>query len=535
MSNSRPLVERKTSTYETPAPSPSRAAFTPRGPERVYEERKPSKYDSDDYFGGTRSASRKHEDYERHPARKAAPRDAGEGARVVGRERRESERLSRTDKRRTRDQDTKRERERKYSAYDDDDDSDGDFRYEAERRRRTTEDTAKEREGRDRDERERERARVERDRERERGRERDEYEREKTLRRGYEKTTDHYSRMEEGARAYTGREKRPPLSRSASTTAKPEVYVDPSTGRPSGTYIRRPSSKPTTAPPPPPPPPPQMRRDRDRKTSVTDVYDTPDDRPATRPTTLHTSTSSPSAIKVPRPPSRATSVQVDDRHSHVPLPGIRRSETMPSIPARHPKESKREADYSTGPPTPTLTPDYVPSPTYKAYYYPDSSSREDVDHRRDHDRERRIHHSPDPMIRPPKPSPRYAAAPPPPPIRTNQSYSGTYATESPTSYMTTRPSPVRRDTQRDYESTPRAKYDYPSERIVNDKTRDHDRERRRGSPTDIETSFKKASQSEDVRGYSSRRGGQSSSSASAPRPRMPRDYSSYSARPQQAV
>jgi curved DNA-binding protein CbpA len=131
MSN-RPPVEVRTAAYEVPTSGPGRATFTARGPERVYEERRPERSDSDDYFGNTsRTTSRKHDDYDRQaPKKTTVPlRDDKERARVVERERRDSERVSRTDKRRTRDQDVKRERDRKY-VYDDE--SDTDLRQDAE-------------------------------------------------------------------------------------------------------------------------------------------------------------------------------------------------------------------------------------------------------------------------------------------------------------------------------------------------------------------------------------------------------------------
>ncbi|KAI4716130.1 hypothetical protein E4T48_07653 [Aureobasidium sp. EXF-10727] len=529
MSN-RPPVEVRTAAYEVPTSGPGRATFTARGPERVYEERRPERSDSDDYFGGaTRTTSRKHDDYERQPIKKTAvpPRDDRERARVVERERRESERASRTDKRRTRDQDTKRERDRKYSAYDDD--SDGDLRQEAERRRRATEEAI-----RDKEMRERERARLDRERERREdgGRERDEYERERSSRRGYD--AQHYSRQEDETLAYLGRDKRPPLSRSTSTATKTETYVDRS-GRPTG-YVRRHSAKPAASP--------QPRRERDRRPSVPGIIEADERRSATRPTTLYTSASSPSTIKLPRdPPPRSASMKIDDRN--VPPMPIRRSETMPNISPKRAKDSKpstmRDTDFSAGYPTPSASPDYAPSPTtsYKAYFYPSRSDDDyrrttDRDYERDRDRarERRIHHSPEPLREPPRSSkssatPRYtAAAPQPPPIMTNSSYNRSYTTESPTSYTNARPSPVRRETQRDYDSLPKAsvpkanssaKYEYPLDNV-----RDYEKDRRRGSPID------------EYAGYSSHR-----ASTSAARPHLRRqhtsDYAAYAPRTQQVA
>lgn len=559
--NSRPPVEVRTAAYEMPTSGPGRATFTARGPERVYEERRPERSDSDDYFGsGTRTASRKHDDYERQAKKAAAPppRDDRDRARVVERERRESERLSRTDKRRTRDQDTKRDRDRKYSTYDED--NDADLRHEAERRRKAAEEAA-----RDKELRERERAKVERERERERGfreergRDKDDYERERERpsRRGYDDSAQYYSRLEDDVMAYQGRDKRPSLSRSASTATKTETYVDRSSSRPTPVFVRRHSTKPAA-------PSPQPRRDRDRKMSVPDILESDERRPATRPTTLYTSTSSPSSIKLPRgvergPPIRSASMKVDERDvPPMPVP-IRRSETMPNISPKRAKDSKpsnlRETEFSGGYPTPSASPDYAPSPTtHKTYHYPrrePSTSRDDLDYRRplerdyDRERDRRIHHSPEP-IRPSKSSatPRYAAAPQPPPIRTNPSYnSSSYTTESPTSYTNPRPSPTRRETHRDYEAGPKvstpkanssARYEYPFERIVTDNLRsDYEKERRRGSPIDIDSGYKKAPLAEDPRlsGYSSHR-----ASASAQRPRMHRERTSEYAYPRtQAV
>lgn len=493
MSN-RPPVEVRTAAYEVPTSGPGRATFTARGPERVYEERRPERSDSDDYFGSaTRTTSRKHDEYERQGSKKTSvpPRDDKERARMVERERRDNERVSRTDKRRTRDQDVKRERDRKY-VYDDD--SDTDLREAAERRRRATEDAIRDKEMRDR-----ERARVDREREREREREaRDDYDRERSSRRGYD--AQHYSHLEDHILAYTGRDKRPSLSRSSSTATKTETYVDRS-GRPTPAFVRRHSAKPAASP--------QSRRDRDRRPSVPDIVEADERRPQSRPTTLYPSVSSPSSIKVPRdPPPRSASMKMEDRTvPPVPIRPLGRSETMPNISPKRAKDSKpstlRDTNFSGGYPTPGPSPDY-PSPTTHKYHYPrpdHSSSRDDLDYRRtadrdyererDRNRERRFQQSPEPMREPMRSSkssatPRYATAPQPPPISTNQSYSGGYTTESPTSYTSTRPSPVRRETQRsDYDSLPKtgvpkansgAKYEHSFD--------NYEKERRKGSPID---------------------------------------------------
>lgn len=523
MSN-RPPVEVRTAAYEVPTSGPGRATFTARGPERVYEERRPERSDSDDYFGSaTRTTSRKYDDYERQPSKKTSvpPRDDKERARMMEREKRDSERVSRTDKRRTRDQDVKRERDRKY-VYDDD--SETDLREAAERRRRAAEDAIREK-----DKRERERARVDRERERERearetgGRDRDDYERERPSRRGYD-AQQHYSRLEDDTLAYLGRDKRPSLSRSTSTATKTETYVDRSS-RPTPVFVRRHSAKPAASP--------QSRRDRDRRPSVPDIVETDERRPQSRPTTL---------------PPRSASMKVDDRNvPPMPIRPLGRSETMPNISPKRAKDSKsstlRDTDFSGGYPTPGPSPDY-PSPTTHKYQYsrPDhSSSRDDLDYRRpadrdyererDRPRERRFQQSPEPMREPIRSSKsstthRYATVPQPPPIQTNQSYSGGYTIESPTSYTSTRPSPVRRETQRsDYDSLPKAgipkanssaKYDYPFDNI-----RDYEKDRRKGSPID------------DYGGYSSYR-----APSSATRPHLRRqhtsDYHSYAPRTQVA-
>jgi hypothetical protein len=270
---------------------------------------------------------------------------------------------------------------------------------------------------------------------------------------------------------------------------------------------------------------------------VPDIVEADEHRSSTRPATLYSSMSSPSAIKVPRdPPLRSASMKMDDRN--VPPMPIRRSETMPDISPKRAKDFKssnlRDTDLSGGYPTPVPSPDY-PSPTtsHKYHHYPrndTSSPREDVDYRRtvdrdyerDRDRARRINHSPEPIREPIRSTKSSAtsrfAAPQPPRITTNQSYSGVYTTESPTSYSSPRPSPVRRETQRsDYDSLPRtgvpkanssAKYEHSFDNV-----RDHDKDRRKGSPI-------------DEYGYSSYR-----APSSATRPHLRRqntsDYHSY--------
>ncbi|CAD0097557.1 unnamed protein product [Aureobasidium mustum] len=509
MSN-RPPVEVRTAAYEVPTSGPGRATFTARGPERVYEERRPERSDSDDYFSGaTRTTSRKHDDYERQPMKKTAvpPRDDKERVRAAERDRRESHRASRTTQTRMREQDRKSDRDRKYGYGDD---SEFELKQEAERRRRAAEEKEP-------------RARVDRERERRDygGRERDEYERERE--RPSRREYDHYSRLEEEAMAHIGRDKRPSLSRSAST-AKPETYVDRSS-RSTPAFVRRHSAKPES---------PQPRHERDRRPSVPDISEADERRFATRPTTLHTSTSSPSTTKLPRnPTSRSASMRIDDRDPP-PMP-IRRSETMPNISPKRAKDSKasipRDTDFLGGLPTPSASPDYVPSPTtsHKVYHYPrhdTSTSREDDyrrtaerDYKGDYDRdrthERRIHQSPGPMrdpIRSSKSSatPRFTAAPQPPPIMTNpSSYSRGYTTESPTSYTDVRPSPVRRESQRDYDTFSRATVPKANSSAKYDSVRDYEQDRRRGSPID------------EYGGYSSHR-----TYAPAARPQLRRQYTS---------
>lgn len=528
--NNRPEV--KTAAYEVPTSSPGRPTFTARGPERVYEERRPERSDSDDYFGSTRTTSRKHEDYERQPIRKATPRDDKERFRVFEREKKESEKVLRSDKQRTRDQETRRDREHKYPAYDVD--SDTELRQEAERqrRRKANEEAAREKEAR-----ERARARAEREYREERGRGRDGYEeeRERSSRRGHDKVTQHYSQLQDASLAYMGRDKRPSLSRSASTATKTETYVDRSSSRPTAAFVRRRSTKPRQ-------PSPQPKRERERKMSVSDIPEVQDRRPMARPSTLYTSASSPTTIKLPRgdraQPMRSASTQIDERHFRDAPTPVRRSETMPDISSsRRPRESKpsnlRETQFTGGIPTPSASPDYEPEPSpvsYKQYrYQPREASREDVDYRRpadrDYDRERRYQRSPEPM-RQSKPSttaatPRYTVPQPPPIETTNYAYKPNYMAESPTSYTSTRPSPVRRDTrdQRDYDTLPKvttpkanssARYEYPFERPVADNLREYEKDRRRGSPIEIDTGSRKAPplKAEDVRmasGYSSRR------------------------------
>lgn len=160
---------------------------------------------------------------------------------MVELESRVSERLSRTDKRRTRDQDAERERDRDY-VYDDD--READLRREAIRRVRDTEDAMRENEMR-----EREGTRAYRVRERQviedYGRDRDNYDRERPSRQSYD--AQHYSRLDDDILAYLGRDKRPSLPRGPSTATKAEAFVD-RLERPKPAFVRRQSTKPATSP-----------------------------------------------------------------------------------------------------------------------------------------------------------------------------------------------------------------------------------------------------------------------------------------------
>ncbi|GAB7353061.1 hypothetical protein MBLNU459_g3611t1 [Dothideomycetes sp. NU459] len=517
----------RTSAFEVPVPTPGRAAYSARGPDRVYEEKKPSKaYDSDyDYFGDTRASSRKYDEYER-AAKKTSPRDEKDRAKVYDRDNKENERATRTDRRRTRDKETRRERETKrYPTVDDGSDETDDAtarqKYESAKRRE--------------DERERERYMAAQSKR----------QRESVQQEPYEDRTRKYSDKELEARMYMDKARdggRPAVPR---TTSMRDTYVDTQRDRPA--FVRRSSVRPAPKRDFSPPAPPRRERDRDRerKMSVPEADDYEelrerrDSRERRAPPTLTTAHSSPAAIKIPRDrveravPSRSQSLQADFDHRDPAPPSLRRSETMPMHSNTSPRRKEEyaplkqsglrqtEINDDTGLPTPSATPDsYAPPPgayTSTKYRYP--TADDDVEYsngRRtvvrepsDRERDRRPARSPSPVARQGRSaSARYTAPAPPPPLRTNQTY-GSYGptlNESPASYN--RPSPVRREaSERLYGEVPSTKpvstkYEYAtSGRDRDDRARDSAREsaRYRRSPDSDDVQFTKKVTPEDVR------------------------------------
>lgn len=528
--SSAPRVDVRTASYEMPTASPGRTAFSSRGPERVYEERRPSKqYDSDhDYFGDQRSSSRKNDDYER--SKKSSPRDDKDRYRVYDRDSKKNERVNRTDKARSRDQETRRERDRKVYVDNDSESDESTTRARNESARRKEE------------ERERERYRAAQQTSRQKEQSSQDF--------GDDRPRKSYVEKDLDARNYIGQAENrrpppPPLSRS--TSASVREYVDLSRDRPA--YVRHSSAKTKTYERESSSSQPSSRRDRDRdrdrdrerKLSVPEVDDYADSRDFrdsrngrdgrdTRdrraPPPLQTTNSAPGSIEVPRGmPTRASTLPNDfeNRDDPPPPPHLRRSETMPNNPAGGRRRDNsapirpsglRQTEYPNGMPTPSATPDW--SPNVKKYRYPSATGIPEEDH----------DYKPSPRTEIREPSDRERDRPrQPAPLRTTSLQSPYIpVSESPTSYYQS--SPSRRDApeyDRGYsrgfgEISGKQSYDYtPTDR-------DRESARYRRSPLEAEKAqYPKESRPDSFRmnsGYSVRR------SAPATRPSMSRTASS---------
>lgn len=559
--------------YQVPTAGKGRSTTTTKVPDRIYEERRPTKtYDSDhEYFPDSRT-TKKHDDYEK-ASKKSVARDDSGRSRAYVRTSKETEKASRSDRRRTRDKETRRDRESKFPHVVDDSESDEvarRARYEAGRRRdddrrreeererelhRTKElQRAREREAqrerevlRDREaQREREMVRdreaqrereAPRERERERERDRDP--------KAYDDYTRKYSNTLDEARNHIGRTTRDPGRPAAlrTTSLRDGYNVDrPRDGPP--VVVRRSSARPRASARDPSPPP---RRDRDqRKYSIPEVVELPRDSERERererrPPTLQTSTSSPAAFKSTSRAAPVRTQSLQPEYDHVIPPPIHRSETVPNFSPRRkdasvPMKSShlRETEINEGLPTPSTTPEYVtppPGPPYsttRSYRYA-PNELEDAEYTngrrtvlREPVEQRRITRSPSPVAHTRPSNTRYTSAPQPPPLRTSQPYYAASPTESPTSYTRnspTRPAPPRRESTKPplYGELPKStstKYDY-SER---------ESPRARYSPDSESVSYAKKYTQDDVRmasGYSTRKGGAPS------RPNVERSAATY--------
>ncbi|KAJ9620476.1 hypothetical protein H2203_007682 [Taxawa tesnikishii (nom. ined.)] len=407
-----PTVEVKTAAYEVPTSSPRGAAFTSRGPDR-YEERRPSKqYDSDSYFD-SRASARKYDDYER-VSKRLSPRDERERVKVSAKEDKESERYSRSDRRRARDRDERRERESKYRTVEDDSEDEYVDRLRYESRRRAEEE---------------ERARERRERER--------YPDERA-RKTYDTQAEAMDYISRSAR---GRDldARPTASRTSSAR-EPYYEIRQSSDRPP-VMVRRSSAKPSKTRESESPRRSSARetrdRDRDRRTSVPEIVEYPSDRER-RPPSMPHSTSSPAAIKIPR------DVRESRRSATLPMdtPGIRRSETMPvqSL-SRNRRDTAplkssglRKTEINEGLPTPSTTPEYTgPSSPYTSTKYRYPVAEDEFEYSNGH---RTVVREPSP-IKSRSASSRYEVPPRPQPRNCTH-----VRHPSPTSYS--RPSPVTR-------------------------------------------------------------------------------------------
>lgn len=490
-------VEVRTAQYEMPTPSPGRAAFTARGPERVYEERRPT-YDNDSYFDTASkvSSSRKGE-YVR-PTRRPSPR--GEERIRVAKEK-ENEKVRRSEKNRRSAKDERSNRDRKYASYvEEESESDSDVSgYEASRRRRVEEDEAR--------------------------RAREKYY--DTVRRQKEEAAAGYYDVDprakktlasdNAARDYIERSRggaRPSVERVSSSRGPVEVLR--SGVRP--VMVRRGSERPRSSESPRR----SSAREQERRSSAADAPEEPSERSREqRPPTLAQSKSSPAQIHIPS--ERPSRRQTEDYARQPPREPIRRSETMPTVSSRSRADNTipvrssglRETIVSDGLPTPGATPEYSSQSAKYRYgkeyaddneYPTPNGYRTEV--REPADSRRPVTRSPSPMSRAERPrmtSSKYSAAPTgAAPLRTT-SYvytpSGVQET-SPSSYAP-RPTLGREESsrsQRLYGEVPttKARYETTSPKTAG-----------KYSPPLEDVRYQKAFRSEDVKmqtGYNSRRG-----------------------------
>ncbi|KAK4949997.1 hypothetical protein LTR66_014003 [Elasticomyces elasticus] len=401
-----PRVEVRPAAYDTPTNSPRPTAFAARGPQTVYEERRPSRAYEPDYFDdrGLRTSARKHEEYER-AARRTSPQDDRDRIRLQRRETKENERSNRSDIRRAREKDTRRERESKY-MYVNEDSSDSEVSYISTSRRVVREEAL-------------ERAREKYEPVR---RQRDpaaEY---------YDERTKKISSQEDTARDYMQRAKsgpdveaRPVAMRTSSARESYFIRQDPE--RPA-VMARRSSARPRTSVRESQSPRRSSARDRDRRESIPEIPELSENREK-RPPVLQSTNSSPATLRgMTRdriPPMRTQTVQAEYDHPDYPRPPIvRRSETMPcrkdGVQSSTRLRQTEVNDY--GMPTPGATPEYSgentrPAPVSTKYKY--SMIEDDVEianGRRTILREpsdSRKARSPPPMARP-VPTPRASSA-----------------------------------------------------------------------------------------------------------------------------
>ncbi|KAK4917848.1 hypothetical protein LTR28_013223, partial [Elasticomyces elasticus] len=357
-----PRVEVRPAAYDTTINSPRPTAFAARGPQTVYEERRPSRAYEPDYFDdrGLRTSARKHEDYER-AARRTSPKDDRDRIRLQRRETKENERSNRSDTRRAREKDTRRERESKY-MYVNDDSSDSEASYFPPSRRVGREEPL-------------ERAREKYEPMR---RQRDpaaEY---------YDERTKKISSQEDTARDYMQRAKsgldveaRPAAMRTSSAREPYFIRQDPE--RPA-VMARRSSARPRTSVRESQSPRRSSARDRDRRESIPEIPELSENREK-RPPMLQSTNSSPATLRgMTRdriPPMRAQTVQAEYHHvDYPPPPIVRRSETMPcrkdGVQSSTRLRQTEINDY--GMPTPGATPEYIgentrPAPVSTKYKY----------------------------------------------------------------------------------------------------------------------------------------------------------------------
>lgn len=299
----------RTAAYEIPTTSPGRSSFKARGPERRTEEVRPSQtsyFDNEpDYFGSSRTSSRKHADYDRE-FRTYSPKDDADRVKASARQSKENEKTDRRETRRTSEKDRRRERESKrYTPYIEDDSDSDDYASSVNRTSERKQDPYD----------------VKRQRDRYSVYDDDGSDHLRDL------TDFHWDYIHRASAA--GRmesDRRPSTQRTTSAryavveqlhshADRPAVMVRRSSAQPSS---KRESTRKSSG----------RDRERERHASVPEIETA---EPTRRPPGLQSFNSSPAAIKVPSQEPRRTHTLPSKYDAPEYTPQFRRSETMPNV------------------------------------------------------------------------------------------------------------------------------------------------------------------------------------------------------------
>jgi curved DNA-binding protein CbpA len=353
------------SNHKTSHEPPTRSTHA-RASERVtpqYEERRPPPQATSYFESQPRSAPRKEPEYSDRPSRRA-PSEVREKPKASSRSSKESERERKREKTRQAERETRKERERKYTTQFEDGDSDSESDESERRSRRMREDDV---ERRLRDEYHASNARQQR--------ETDHYydDRARKMAAQGADAREYIMSSRGGARPRAEPERRPSPPRVATSKDRVE-YIKRGDGRPA-VVVRRGSEKPSKESSKK-----EKEREKEKESSRKTTTRTPERRTSAetveerKPPPLSTSKSSPADIRIPTEKARAASSQPDTEP--VPIPHIRRSETMPYNTSRRsenvaPKSSKTTPSTESHP-APTSVPDNSgTSPSKYARQYTD--------------------------------------------------------------------------------------------------------------------------------------------------------------------